>query len=368
MMSPPPGGLPPWLQVLPPWITLPYTAIQQIIKDFTSGVLPATEAPTDLPKPGFSPLPPGMQEKPGFTPLPLELQHEKPGFTPLPPEMMPTVDRGPQAPPRFPIPGTTPLPPEMQGGGVRAATDDDELNEEVERRFDELNEEYKRFGPEQGDGGSFFEPPGDGPPGGGPPEGLDDDLPDVPSFFYWRDYRTPTAQGFRPNPWSMMDRPLGERRWKKDRLEGFEPINPSEVRHSFHEDTTLDSPKIPGPPFESAWSGTIGDPLEYLTPGTAAHREKEAFDHRDALFERARDLKEKWGVDLRKELVGLETDEYDALLRLEQSEDPNTYVDRFAQDTVTYRQEAINDQWEEAIEQAEIEARNDADDESNEFS
>ena len=30
----PPGGPPPWLQVLPPWLTMPYEAIQKAIDDW----------------------------------------------------------------------------------------------------------------------------------------------------------------------------------------------------------------------------------------------------------------------------------------------------------------------------------------------
>jgi len=312
-MMNPPGGLPPWLQVLPPWITLPYTAIQQIIKDFTSGVLPATEAPTDLPKPGFSPLPPGMQEKPGFTPLPLELQHEKPGFTPLPPEMMPTVDRGPQAPPRFPIPGTTPLPPEMQGGGVRAADDD------AEDPLSELEGEWRD------------------------PRAL----PYPPGFFAERE-----GGSYDPQ-WDAESLAAGTRPYDKyqDRTSR---VMDSEYRYHTGFNPYFDTEGEP-------WTeGAPGDPTQVLTPGTAQWKEKQALDRRDDLIAQARALEEKWGLPVTIEMDKIQDDLESAKQWEIDENNPDAsaspeqkFVDRWAQDANTTQIEAVNDRWAQEIEEVE---------------
>ena len=115
----PPGGPPPWLQVLPPWLTMPYEAIQKAIDDWKRE---ATVTPPQPPTPGFTPLPEDMQQGGVIRdPIP-EPSPPTPGFTPLPEEMaMGGIIADPVPEPQPPTPGFTPLPPEMQGGGIVAA-------------------------------------------------------------------------------------------------------------------------------------------------------------------------------------------------------------------------------------------------------
>ena len=129
-------------------------------------------------------------------------------------------------------------------------------------------------------------------------------------------------------------------------ITGLAPIPPEEVGASVHEDTTLASQKPPGD-----WMSREGDPLEYLTPGTAQWKEKQAFDRRDALVKQAYDLNEKWGVDLRDELNDIVEEEFGkAQQAVDTAFSPEQgFVDQFAQVPTTERQQTINDQWEEVI-------------------
>jgi hypothetical protein len=115
------------------------------------------------------------------------------------------------------------------------------------------------------------------------------------------------------------------------------------------------------------WSEPVpGDPTQVLTPGTAQWREKQALDRRDALIKQAHGIHQRWGVDLRELMrnVEAETEIKRGIERGVGGSLEQRFVDRWAQAPSTEMTEVVNDQWEEAIEQAEIKARKDADDES----
>ena len=266
-----------------------------------------------------------------------------------------------------------------------------------EPSFEELNEEYnwgqhfsEGSGPGQGDGGSFFEPPEGGPPGGPfDPEPLWElegewrDPRALPSFMI-DDIEMGRLGGSYDPYIGRVDQTDEQREMLENILNrnllgeeltpiaGLIPLPPavgdtvggldSGVGNTVHVDTTLDSPLTPGE--------LLGDPTQVLTPGTAQWRERQAFDRRDELINRAYALNQNWGLDLRDALISIE-DEVNEMERLgrETFRDPaappsmQSFVDRFAQVPTTERQQTINDQWEKVIKQADIKAQKDAYDE-----
>ena len=144
MVNPPPGGLPSWLQLLPPNLTIPFNAIQQAIDDFVRGLQPATVLPRDDD---------GVLRDP-------VLPREDPIIRDPMPDPQPTIIRDPILPQEDPILRDPILPredpiirdifPRMEGGGIIAATDDDDDSAPLGRQLfpdapDEMGQKLNEF-------------------------------------------------------------------------------------------------------------------------------------------------------------------------------------------------------------------------------
>lgn len=315
MINPPPGGLPPWLQLLPPNLTIPFNAIQQAIDDFVRGLQPATVLPRDDD---------GVLRDP-------VLPREDPIIRDPMPDPQPTIIRDPILPQEDPIlrdpilPGEDPIIrdifPPMEGGGIHAATDDDD-----DSPLRELEGEWR-------DPRSLPYPPG---------------------------FSAEREGGSYDPRWDAESLAAGTRPYDKyqDRVSR---IVDSEYRYHTGFNPYFDTE---GEPW-TEWAP--GDPTQVLTPGTAQWKEKQAFDRRDALINRAYELHKKWGLDLRDALISIEEEEFVKAQQAVDTAPPSeqsfeqSFADQFAQVPTTERQQSINDLWEVEIQQAEIEARNDAD-------